>query len=266
MHSARFPAYLSESCAQVVIHLQMADGRFHHTAASKFFFYRDRHPALLSGFKDTIARLKFVPLITLVDVNPFRFEANLFFASVQYRPEGMAIEGATVQGANVQDKMAARGTIDIGGYGYLAAKLIRFGGLALANTFHLGRMSGVALLRAALLLPIQNAGSLQGLAKVMKPLLIVTNLTANIADHSPQPYTYKLLGLARPPDLFGMPVSARHHHRLFAYPQVTLPQGHPMMFRQRQQDEFVARVDDLIKAGAKQIVGFGRFRLAGLHQ
>ena len=141
-----------------------------------------------------------------------------------------------VQGAGVEDELAALRLRHRGGDADLAAELVRRPRLAFADALDLRRMQGIDLAPAlAPVLVADPLGQPQQRREGPAQALVVGGLARDVADHPAEPGAEEAKRPAGALELVGMDVAPDHDRRPLGHPQVALAQLDPMPLGQRHQ-------------------------------
>src|ERR1700730_602367 len=133
----------------------------------------------------------------------------------------------------MQHEQIAWSPVVVGNDGGLHSELVRRGGLALADAFHLRGMKGIKLPAAlALLLRSDLAGSAKREGERLLQCWLALDLAADVTDDPAQPAAQDTQLPLMPPELFGMGVAARHHRSGLGHATIGLPQSDAVPSRQ----------------------------------
>jgi hypothetical protein len=138
-------APLEMTAAEVSVGLHVTDHRLDGRAAPELTFDHPKDATLLAGDEDPSRVCRLVTAIALVDIGPLDRAAGRLLGGFDDVAERVAVIWVARQRPGVQHELAAR-CAGVGGddWGF-NAELIRGRGLALADSFDLGRIEGTEL-------------------------------------------------------------------------------------------------------------------------
>ena len=144
---------LEEVAVEMAVGFHVADDRLDGRAPAQFAFDLPVHATFLTGFEYAQWLKGIVASVSLVDVHPLDLAPCEGLGFLDHGPERVAIIWVAVESLGMEHELAALAAPIGGRDRHLAAELVGFGCLALADAFGFGRMPGIEL-PAALALPL----------------------------------------------------------------------------------------------------------------
>src|SRR5258705_1805816 len=213
--------------------LQVSDDGLDGGAAAQLALDDTEDAALLAGDEDTTGILQAVRRVSLVDLGPPDRTAGEWLGAFNDVPQGVTVVRVIGHRPGVQHEQATGSSAVVGDDGGLHAELVRRGGLAFADAFHLRGMEGIKLPAAlALLLRADLRGPAKREGERLLQCWLALDLAADVADDPAQPAAQDAQLPLMPPELFGMGVAARHHRGGLGHARIGLPQPDAVPSRQ----------------------------------